>query len=195
MKDETTAGGNALLTLNKRILTLTDAVEAYKGNRKALKLFVKVVKADIPSVMRANPPVSAEGARELTQRYNCLFAAVKELSSSNDAVAMKGAADLDAVIKKTNEEIAEIEEFLHPVKINTQKITEAVSGVAQKLGKTVGQAVSGTVTGIKKKLTAEDETVTEAAQRIGKQVSKAVSGTVNELKKKLTSDGSANEEE
>ncbi len=53
---------------------------------------------------------------------------------------------------RTEQEIENIRENLHPVKTNAQKLTEAVTDVAQKLKQSVGKAVSEKVDQIKKKI-------------------------------------------
>lgn len=153
MENETPAGYTALLNLNERVLALIDTIKLYKDNKKALKICVKLVKADEAHVKQSRLPVSSTAMREMLWRYDELLAAAKIYVTGSPSAAK----ELDALYARTEQEIEKINECRHPVKTNAQKLTDAVTDVAQKLKSTVGKTVSGKLGELKKKITAAAE--------------------------------------
>lgn len=139
MEQQSPAGYAALLHLNEKISTLIATVNQYKDNKKALKICVKLIKADKDYLSRSSLSVSPSAEREILWRYDELSAAVKKLTSGNLNDVKKAADDLDALDARTKQEIDNILSAQAPVKTNAQKITEAVNGVAQKLKNTVSE--------------------------------------------------------
>lgn len=152
MEQQSPAGYAALMNLNEKITALIGTVRLYKDNKKALKFCAKLVKADKNFVKQSSLPVSDSAGREILWRYDELATAVKNLASGNLEGARKASCDIDSIAARTEQEIENIRENLHPVKTNAQKLTEAVTDVAQKLKQSVGKAVSEKVDQIKKKI-------------------------------------------
>ena len=132
MEQQSPAGYAALMNLNEKITALIGTVRLYKDNKKALKFCAKLVKADKNFVKQSSLPVSDSAGREILWRYDELSTAIKNLASGNLEVARKASCDIDSIAARTEQEIENIRENLHPVKTNAQKLTEAVTDVEKE---------------------------------------------------------------
>ncbi|MDE7454167.1 MAG: hypothetical protein K2N22_07155 [Clostridia bacterium] len=148
-----------LLFLNKRLLIFTDMVNSVKDNVKALKCCEKLIKIELGSLKKSKTPISDEELNALIWRYKDFKDIVKRLRKTNDAsVYGKAASDLDNLVKKTLEEIADLEENLLPPEEKEEKVSDLAASakeIASKIGaaaKKVGSAVGGQVEKLKKML-------------------------------------------
>ena len=162
-----------LLFLNQRLLIHTDMVNTFKDNVKALKCCEKLIKIELKSLKKSKTPVSDEELNALIWRYTEFKDIVKRLRKTNNAsVYGKAVSDLDGLIKKTNEEIADLQEKLllseesadnaevvAEAKELVSQLTAAAKEVAGKVtdgAKKVGSAVGEQVEKIKKLLAGDE---------------------------------------
>lgn len=98
---------NELVKLENRVITLTSAVVAYKGNPKALKLILKLVKMEGKAANESKAPVPANDLKALAWRYDDLADIVKRLTQvKKPEVCARAASELDTLISNTESEIA-----------------------------------------------------------------------------------------
>lgn len=162
-----------LLFLNQRLLIHTDMVNSFKDNVKALKCCEKLIKIELTSLKKSKTPVSDEELNALIWRYTDFADIVKRLRKTNDAsVYGKAAADLNALIKKTAEEIADLEEKLMSRPEEKAEDSEVIAH-AKELYSQLGAAA--------KKVA---EKVTDGAKKVGS----VVGGQVEKIKKMLAGD-------
>lgn len=163
MEKQNEAEYKELLFLNQRLLIHTDMVNSFKDNVKALKCCEKLIKIELTSLKKSKTPVSEEELNALIWRYTDFKDIVKRLRKTNNAsVYGKAASDLDALIRKTLEEIADLEEKLSwqpnaagedsemvagakelasQLSAAAKKVAEKVADGAKKMGSVVGDKV------------------------------------------------------
>ena len=164
-----------LLFLNKRLLIHTDMVNSFRDNVKALKCCEKLIKIELASLKKSKTPVSEEELNALIWRYTDFAEIVKRLRKTNNAsVYGKAVADLNGLIKKTTDDIADLEEKLMyepdengedsetiaSAKEFASQLGAAAKKVAEKMTdgvKKVGSVVGDQVEKIKKMLAGDED--------------------------------------
>ncbi len=165
MKLQNDAEYKELLFLNRRLLTLTDMVNSLKDNVKALKCCEKLIRIELNSLKKSKTPISDESLNALIWRYTDFASIVKRLRKTNDAsVYGKAASDLNDLIKKTADEISDLEEKLmfdseESVKDIYSQLGAAAKKIAEKVtdgAKIVGSVVGDQVEKLKKILAGDE---------------------------------------
>lgn len=165
MKLQNDAEYKELLFLDRRLLILTDMVSSLKDNVKALKCCEKLIKIELTSLKKSKTPISDESLNALIWRYTDFASIVKRMRKTNNAsVYGKAVSDLDDLIKKTAEEIADLEERLtsdseESVKDIYSQLGAAAKKVAEKVtdgAKIVGSVVGEQVEKLKKMLAGDE---------------------------------------
>ncbi|MDE7265259.1 MAG: hypothetical protein K2N52_03190 [Clostridia bacterium] len=164
-----------LLFLNQRMLLHTDMVFSFKDNVKALKCCEKLIKIELTSLKKSKTPVSEEELNALVWRYADFLAIVKRLRKTNNAsVFGKAAADLNELIKKTSDEICDLQEKLSCGKDCEEDAVANAKELASQLGAAAKKVA---------------EKVTDGAKKImGSKVGEVVGEQVEKLKKILAGD-------
>lgn len=176
MDNRTQVECKELIILKNKLLSLAKMANEYSDNVKALKVLLKLVKMEGKGLKKCKSPIATGDLNALIWAYADFAEIVKKLSSSKKPeVVGKASADLESLIRKTEDEIADLEEKTAPSAAESfKKISSVIENTAQALSKKIGagaQKISGVVT-----------------DALGGKVSDAINGKVEEIKKMIAGD-------
>lgn len=130
-----------LIRVNERIVSLARVIDHCRKNRQQLKLCFKLVRMDRKGFENSKVPIPVAKAQAVDWRYVDLISIVNRLASGKDVNTVgKATAELEALIKAAEEEIADLHSEIGAgaqKKIFQGKIGETIGSATQIVTETL----------------------------------------------------------